>query len=143
MFEIESNVSLTNDIKFEECAKTLAKILEIKNQLIVEVNFISSNQVKKLNNEFRGIDKETDVISVEFGYEPDLEITQLIGEIYFSTEYIEKQAQQLGHSYKREINFVFVHGLLHLLGYDHNTLEEETEMFRIQEEVLRQNEINR
>jgi probable rRNA maturation factor len=143
MFEIESNICVDEEIKFNECANTLAKILSIENLLIVEVNFVTNQKIQELNKALRGIDKVTDVISIEFGYEEQLEIPQLIGEIYLSKEYIENQARELNHSYKREINFIFVHGLLHLLGYDHNTNKEEEIMFKIQEEVLIKNEINR
>ena len=93
----------------------------------------------------RGIDRETDVIS--FALEDDktfnLEEIRVLGDIYISIEKARSQAIEYGHSFKRELSFLAIHGFLHLLGYDHMEKEEEEIMFKKQEEVLSRYEIVR
>lgn len=112
---------------------------------IVSVTFIDNAEIHKINKEYRGVDRETDVISFAFledETDPEMDIDNL-GEIYISLEKAHSQAKEYGHSFKRELSFLLVHGLLHLLGYDHMTQEEEKEMFSLQEEILSSLNINR
>ena len=102
------------------------------------VIIVDENRIKDLNREHRNIDKVTDVIS--FALEDDdtfnLEEYRILGDIYICIEKVKKQAEEYGHSFKRELSFLAIHGLLHLLGYDHMNKEEEEVMFSKQEEVL-------
>ncbi len=102
------------------------------------VIIVDSDKIRMLNKEYRKIDKVTDVIS--FALEDDdtfqLENYRVLGDIYICLEQALKQADDYGHSFKRELSFLAIHGLLHLLGYDHRTEEEEKIMFKKQEEVL-------
>ena len=97
-----------------------------------------NKNIHEINKTYRGIDRETDVISFAFmdeGTNPDNGITDL-GEIYISLEKAHSQAVEYNHSFKRELCFLLTHGLLHLLGYDHMNKDDEKEMFSLQEEVL-------
>ena len=88
---------------------------------------------------YRNIDRETDVITFALEDEdtiiiPDNE--RILGDIYISIDKAKSQAEEYGHSLLRELSFLAVHGFYHLLGYDHQTKEEEKIMFEKQEEVL-------
>ena len=106
--------------------------------IIFNVIIIDNSRIRKNNREYRNIDRETDVIS--FALEDDktfnLEEIRVLGDIYISIDKVHSQALEYGHSFKRELSFLAIHGLLHLLGYDHMTPEEEKIMFQKQEEAL-------
>lgn len=109
----------------------------------VSLTFVSNEKIHEINREYRGIDRPTDVISFaleEMG-EDEIEIIgtnipRVLGDIIISIPKAREQADEYGHSFMRELGFLAVHGLLHLLGYDHETKEEETVMFKKQEEIL-------
>ena len=109
----------------------------------ISVTIVNNDYIREINCTYRHIDRPTDVISFAF-LDGDPNRDQLfhsgqmvvLGEVYISFEKAEEQASAYGHSLERELKFLFVHGLLHLLGYDHMTEEEEKVMFRLQEEIL-------
>ena len=109
------------------------------------VIIVDSNKIRELNKEYRNIDRVTDVIS--FALEDDdtfnLEDYRVLGDIYICLEQALKQAEDYGHSFKRELSFLAIHGLLHLLGYDHMNAKEEKEMFELQELILDDKDITR
>lgn len=113
--------------------------------IIFNVIIIDNSRIREINREYRNIDRETDVIS--FALEDDktfnLKDIRVLGDIYISIEKTRSQAKEYGHSFKRELSFLAIHGFLHLLGYDHMEKDEEEEMFKKQEEVLSRYEINR
>ena len=91
------------------------------------------------------MDRPTDVIS--FALEDDDTFistdVRVLGDIYISIDKAKEQAESYGHSLKRELSFLTIHGILHLLGYDHMTNEEEKEMFNLQEMILNEYGIKR
>lgn len=104
------------------------------------VIWVSPEKIHEINREYRDTDRATDVISFalqdgtdEFNTEEE---ANELGDIFINTTAAENQAKEYGHSVRRETCFLFCHGLLHLLGYDHMTPEEEKEMFALQKEVL-------
>ena len=117
----------------------------------VALTFVDNEQIHELNREYRGIDRPTDVLSFalnesveeeldilyEIEDEQELdEMNDLLGDIIISTERAKEQADEYGHSLEREIGFLFVHGFLHLLGYDHQDEPSERIMMDKQEAVL-------
>lgn len=117
--------------------------LQLSCQPIVSVTFVDNAFIHKINKEYRHIDKPTDVISFAFLDNEDDKDIQLhgqgvvcLGDIYISVDKAIEQAEAYGHSLQRELSFLFVHGLLHLLGYDHMTPEDEKKMFALQDEIL-------
>lgn len=109
----------------------------------ISVSIVDNAEIRQINKQFRGIDRETDVLSfpqLTFaeGEEPDANENGeiLLGDIIISIERAEEQAAEYGHSLRREIAFLTAHSMLHLLGYDHMEPEEEAEMFRRQKEIL-------
>lgn len=145
VFENEMNEEFD---KYEEIYQELMektfKKLNIKKDYEVDVNLIDNERIHEINREYRHVDRPTDVISFAFLDHVDGEVTikgdipTLLGEIFISVDKAEEQANAYGHSLLREMSFLFVHGLLHLLGYDHMTKEEETVMFSLQEEILKE-----
>lgn len=109
------------------------------------VIIVSKEKIQELNKEYRNIDMVTDVIS--FALEDDdtfkLDDYRVLGDIYICIDRAREQALEYGHSFKRELSFLAIHGLLHLLGYDHMEEEEEKVMFAKQEEVLNRYGIER
>lgn len=100
----------------------------------VSVTFVDNERIKELNSEYRNIDRETDVLSFPTG---DTGEGVTLGDVVISLEKAKAQAEEYGHSLEREIAFLTVHSALHLLGYDHETGEEdEKEMFRRQDEIM-------
>ncbi|MBQ9761397.1 MAG: rRNA maturation RNase YbeY [Clostridia bacterium] len=110
----------------------------------VSVTFTDNEQIHELNKKFRGVDRPTDVLSFPlFDYDgvcdepPVDELMGMLGDIVLSLEQAKVQAEEYGHSFEREVAFLCVHSMLHLLGYDHETGEEdEADMRRRQSEIM-------
>lgn len=104
--------------------------------------FIDDEEMHSMNKMYRNIDRTTDVLS--FALEDNETIkteVRALGDIFISIPKMQEQAESYGHSEKRELSFLTVHGLLHLLGYDHTRSEEEERIqFGLQEKIL--NELN-
>ena len=122
--------------------KTLVH-LHLHFEPLLSVTLVNNEFIHNLNRDYRHIDRPTDVISFAFldGEDNKDKIFQsqamvVLGEIYISIDKAKEQAASYGHSLERELKFLFVHGLLHLLGYDHMTSEDEKIMFSLQEEIL-------
>ena len=125
--------------------ETVEKVLysAIEKEGLEGINFnliiVDNPYIHELNKTYRNIDRETDVIT--FALEDDETVVlpedvRVLGDIYISIDKARAQAEEYGHSFLREICFLAVHGFYHLLGYDHQTPEEEKVMFGKQEEVL-------
>lgn len=132
------------DEEIEEL-NTVEKVLysaiekENLNNVVFNLIIVDNNYIHELNKTYRGIDRPTDVITFALEDEdtvivPDDE--RILGDIYISIDKAKEQKDQYGHSLLRELSFLAVHGFYHLLGYDHQTKEEEKIMFKKQEEVL-------
>ena len=117
------------------------KRLNVKANIYVSCIICDNDYIHKINKDYRKIDRPTDVISFAFlddGKRFDLlnqKVDIILGEIYISYQKGIEQAKEYGHSLDREMSFLFVHGLLHLLGYDHQNKMEEEIMFNLQEEI--------
>ncbi len=142
-FEIVDN-NLYNDYDYlNDVINRTLKELKVKNA-IFSIIFVSLDEIHELNKQYRGIDRPTDVIS--FALEDDADKImdfRVLGDIYICIDKMQEQALSYGHSNKRELSFLTVHGLLHLLGYDHQTKEEEELMFGLQEKILKEENICR
>ena len=115
------------------------------NNAVFSVIFVDNETIQTNNKDYRGMDKVTDVIS--FAFEDNGKLVynnvRLLGEIYICIPRMIEQAKEYGHSEKRELSFLAVHGLLHLLGYDHMKKEDEKVMFALQELILDEQNIKR
>lgn len=109
----------------------------------ISVTFTDNEKIHLLNREYRGVDRPTDVLSFPLMEDTDnYEALQdgepvALGDIVISLERADEQAKEFGHSLEREVAFLAVHSVLHLLGYDHETSkEDEKDMFERQEKIL-------
>ncbi len=105
----------------------------------VSVTVVDNEQIHEMNRTYRNVDRPTDVLSFPLFEEEGLEDNgaTVLGDIVLSVEQAQLQAEQYGHSLQREVCFLCVHSVLHLLGYDHEIGEaEEKDMFARQEAVL-------
>lgn len=150
LFENEYNEEFDNyEEIFLDLATFTLNYLNRKDHYSLEVDLVNQEEIHEVNREYRHIDRPTDVISFAFLDKVDGEVQiqgdvlTLLGEILISVDQAKIQAQEYGHSLHRELCFLFVHGLLHLLGYDHQTKEQEEEMFGLQEKILSEKGIHR
>ena len=136
---------------FKKVADVAMQILGQPKELSVVATFVDGEEIRQLNSEYRGIDKVTDVLSFPtidnvghgvidismYPFETDCRTGYLnLGDIFICMDVAEKQAEEYGHSLKRESAFLFLHGLLHLLGYDHIEQEDEIQMNQAANEIL-------
>ncbi len=138
-------IDIYNETKenLEEELKTVHEVLVhgLKklniDEAIFNVIIVNNDYIHKLNKEYRNIDRETDVIT--FALEDDKTFNpeiRILGDVYISIDKAKSQSVEYGHSLLRELCFLAVHGMLHLLGYDHMKKDEEEEMFKLQDEIL-------
>ena len=127
---------------YREIASKAISHLGLSFDPIISVSLVNDETIHQINNDYRHIDKVTDVISFAFNDGEDREALYhsgsmvVLGDIYICVEQAKRQAEEYGHPLDREMRFLFVHGLLHLLGYDHMKKEDEEIMFPLQEEIL-------
>ncbi len=146
---VEILVETTLTAEEHNAVNTISRCLEIaakmENLPPVEVSvlLVDDERIQSLNQEYRQVNRPTDVLSFPQWEEGEWAQTVgaepvLLGDIVLSVSRAREQAEQFGHSLEREWGFLVVHGFLHLLGYDHETPEEEQKMFLRQEEILLQ-----
>ena len=147
---MENNYTIVDNDLYKNYAyldKVINKTLEEEqvNGAVFSIIFVTLDEIHKLNKKYRGIDRPTDVISFALEDNDDFEINGLrvLGDIYICIDRMKEQAIEYNHSETRELSFFTVHGLLHLLGYDHQTKEEEEIMFNLQRKILSDLNINR
>lgn len=137
--ELDINLQDYEQIYVELFKRTI-DFLNLKKEYIVSVTFVSKEKIHDINKEFRKIDRPTDVISFAF-LDDKSEIIKGnfpidLGELYICYEVAYENAKIYGNSINRELKFLFIHGLLHLLGYDHMRKEDEEIMFKLQDLIL-------
>ena len=98
---------------------------------------VGSKEITELNKQYRKLDYETDVLTFPDGYLNNL------GDVFISIPKTIEQATEFGHSFERELGFLTIHGLLHTIGYDHETEEDEKIMIELQNRVLKKSGLNR
>jgi len=146
-FENEQEViGLTYSMKMlvREAIEATLDYEQYCNPCEVSVTFTDNEKIHELNKKFRGVDRPTDVLSFPlFDFEgeseepPVDELMGMLGDVVLSLEQAKLQAEEYGHSFEREIAFLCVHSMLHLLGYDHETGEEdEADMRRRQSDIM-------
>lgn len=137
IYQQQRKLPISKDLKklIKEACRASLICEERVGNFEVTVTIVNNRQIREINNDTRGIDSATDVLSFplsEDGYEFDINpITdcQMLGDIVISAERASEQAHEFGQPFEREVAFLTVHSMLHLMGYDHvNSEEEELEM---------------
>ena len=142
-FEINDLVNYKDYKIINKVLKKTLKMEKVKNAFF-SVVLVDDKKIQEINKNYRGIDRETDVIS--FALEDDKTFNpeeRVLGDIYISLDKATSQALEYGHSLTRELCFLSVHGLLHLLGYDHMNSADEKIMFSLQDKILEEAGITR
>ena len=130
--------------------EALQGFVETDVPLCVEFVFVDGEEIRRLNREMRSVDKVTDVLSFpsldgikgqairgeDYPYEIDEEGRLMLGSVVVCCDRAREQAEEYGHSYERELHYLLVHGIMHCLGYDHMTDEEQAEMREQEEKIL-------
>lgn len=143
--------------EFDKIAEAVYKKLGQTDELSIELDFVSAEEIRRLNAEYRGVDRVTDVLSFPYldgiknrvitraEFPDDLDETDsvLIGSICICLERAKEQAEEYGHSLKREVCYLALHGFLHCFGFDHIEKSEEEEMTALAEEIMQGLEITR
>lgn len=144
-----SVISELNDELYNDIANCVFDNLSLVGNATVELIYYDVNGIKELNFETRGIDQSTDVLSypnlteikpfIKENYPFDYDFANnsvFLGSIVICEEIAKRQAEEYGHSERREMAYLFLHGLLHLLGYDHIKEEDKQKMRTKEEEIL-------
>ena len=140
-FSDEQNIKLESNISelIESACKAVLEIENFTDDAEVNVTLVSDDEIHRLNLEFRNIDKSTDVLSFPLGENGEYDVNPengclMLGDVIISVEHALRQAEEFGHSKEREIAYLTVHSVLHLLGYDHVDEAEEKRIMRMKEE---------
>ena len=130
--------------RLQEGIDAVADLNGLAEEAEVDVTIVDDEEIHELNRQYRGMDKPTDVLSfaLDEGEEDEPELIggpeeHLYGDIIISAETALRQAEEYGHGLEREMTYLAVHGMFHLLGYDHMTKEDKAEMRAKEEEALR------
>lgn len=138
--EIEFDIKEEQLALFNQIIERTKNVLHIEENYIFSVILVDSAKIHEINRDYRGIDRPTDVISFALMDSEDMldmmEEEKEIGDIFINVDAVKSQAEEYGHSFEREFCFLFTHGILHLLGYDHMEKEDEKVMFALQDEIL-------
>lgn len=145
--ETDGQVSPAQLALVRDVLQFAARQLSLKDSTEMSVTMMTNPAIRKLNQQYRGVDRATDVLSFaaeERGDEtpiimdPELaaELPENLGDLFVSIDKVEEQAKFLGHSVDRELGFLVVHGFLHLNDYDHEKQADEQRMFDLQREIL-------
>lgn len=123
--------------------ESVTRAIDAKLEYELSLTLVSDEEIQRINREYRSKDQVTDVISFETGLHAvniaNMETVDL-GDIFISVAQAKRQAEALNQSLTKEIEFLFIHGILHLFGYDHLNEVDEEEMFSLQRKIV--NEIN-
>jgi len=125
----QEDIEITDEIKelIKKSVKAVLKIENLEENVEVSVSFVDDDEIKGLNRDFRGVDKVTDVLSFPIDDEFMIE-NKILGDVIINTKRVMEQASELGHTNERELSYLTVHSVLHLLGYDHMDEIEKREM---------------
>lgn len=126
--------------QFKRLLERAIKVTKRETNIVLSCIFVDDKKIHEINRDYRNIDRATDVISFALLDDdtflvPEEEGIEL-GDIFISIDTYKRQAQEYDHSFERELCFLFVHGVLHLLGYDHMNKEDEKVMISLQKEIL-------
>lgn len=125
----QDDIKITDEIK-NLIEKSIAAVLKVENlheNVEVSVSFVGDEEIRDLNRDYRGVDKSTDVLSFPMDDEFIID-NRILGDVIINTRRVMEQAKELGHSNERELSYLTVHSILHLLGYDHMEDEDKKEM---------------
>lgn len=126
-------------VKLEKCAQECLKVEQFPNNVEISLSLVDNEEIHQLNKQYRGKDAPTDVLSFPM-VEDDDDLNQetiLLGDIIISIPKAQEQAIEYGHGFERELCYLTIHSMFHLLGYDHMEQEDKEVMRRKEKEVIK------
>jgi probable rRNA maturation factor len=150
-------LDIENENNYEELIEKVIKQCFYEEKLLdtniyISITLTNPENIRKLNKEYRNIDKETDVLSFPMFEKSEIEdiilsknyeVEDVLGDIIISVERVKEQAKEFGHSFERELAYMLVHGFYHLMGYDHIEEKDKLEMRPKEEKILQDLNITR
>ena len=140
----QDDIEITEKIKslVEKSIASVLKVEEIDDEVEVSVSFVGDEEIRDLNRDYRGVDRSTDVLSFPMDDEFIID-NRILGDVIINTRRVIEQAEELGHSHERELSYLTVHSILHLLGYDHIDDEDKKKMREREKLSMKELEIYR
>lgn len=140
----QDDIEITKKIKslVEKSIASVLKVEEIDDEVEVSVSFVGDEEIRDLNRDYRGVDRSTDVLSFPMDDEFIID-KRILGDVIINTKRVMEQAEELGHSHERELSYLTVHSILHLLGYDHIDDEDKKKMREREKLSMKELEIYR
>ncbi len=147
---VDCDEEVRAEVDVDTLEEAVGAFVQSDTPIAIEFLFVSDEEIKTLNAQTRGVDRVTDVLSYptldgvcgkalrgeDFPFDLDDDGNLLIGSVVVCRERAKEQAEEYGHSYRRELHYLFVHGVMHCLGYDHIEEEDKAAMRAAEEQVL-------
>lgn len=143
LFDDRQDIMEITEDNYKVIEKSIEAVINaegLEGNFEVSVSFVTNEEIKELNREFRNVDNETDVLSFPMD-DDEFEGVVILGDIVLSTQRIIEQANDFNHSLEREMSYLTVHSMLHLLGYDHMGSNEKEEMRTREKEIMKELQI--
>ena len=140
LFDNRQDIMEITDENINAVKNAVSTVLEAENahgDFEVSVSFVTNEEIRELNRDYRNVDSETDVLSFPMD-DDEFNGVIILGDIVLSTQRIIEQANEFGHSLEREMIYLTVHSMLHLLGYDHLSNSEKKEMRSREKEIMKE-----
>ncbi len=128
-------ITTDNENAIKKAVEAVLKEEELHGDFEISVSFVTNEEIKELNRDYRNVDSETDVLS--FPMDDEFDGVAILGDIVLSTQKIIEQANDLGNSLEREMLYLTVHSMLHLIGYDHMNDDEKKEMREKEKQIMK------
>jgi len=125
-----------SDLIFEELLDVINQKLPQKKSYLITLTLVNKKLIQKINKKFRNVDAPTDVVSLSY-LNSDYPGQNILGEIFICTDIAEKQAKEQGHDLLTELKFLFIHGVLHCLGYEHSNEKDFELMMSLTNKILK------
>lgn len=129
------NITRDNEEAVERAVAAVLREESLDGDFEISVSFVTNQEIRELNKEYRNVDSETDVLS--FPMNEEFEGLIILGDIVISTQKIIEQAHDLGNSLEREMSYLIVHSMLHLIGYDHMENDEKSVMRAKEKKIMK------
>lgn len=137
LFDNRQDEIYIDDVITELIKKSIREVIDeekLDENIMVSVSFVDDEEIRTLNRDFRNVDSSTDVLSFPIDDEFQLD-ERILGDVVINTKRVIEQAKEFGHSNERELSYLTVHSILHLLGYDHED-EEDKNLMRSKEKIV-------
>ena len=123
---------------FEKSTEVILEMENISEDVEVSVSFVNEDEIKELNRDYRDKDKITDVLSFPTEMDYHIEgVPLILGDVVICSKRAKEQSEEFGHSFQRELVYLFVHSMFHLLGYDHLVEDDKLLMRQKEKEALK------